>query len=127
MLVDNDGTQTVTANTLVDLGSIINSTGTSITFTSPNVVNLGVGTYILLFESLISNTSSDSGDVGASMLVNGTVVPNASEYTPATTTQSQFVLMHSLTVTAATTVSIRNGSSVSNQYHDTSLLILKIA
>lgn len=126
MLVDNDGIQTVAASTLVDLGTVINTTGSSITFTTPSTVNLTVpGTYYILAEMLIANTST-AGDIGASMLINGTVVPNASEYAAATSTETQIVLQHSVTITTPTTVQLNNGSTVSNDYHDTSLWILKI-
>ena len=126
ILVDNDGTQSVTASSLVDLGTVINSTGSSITFTSPNTINLTEsGTYLIQYDALIANTST-AGNVGASLLINGSVVPNASEYVPASTNQAQFVLQHNLTITTATTVSISNNSSVSNDYHDSSLSILKI-
>lgn len=125
ILVDNDGIQTVAPNSLVDLGTVINSTGTSATFTAPNTVTLDAGTYYILYETLVSNTST-AGDVGASMLLNGTVVSNASEYVPATSTQTQIVLQHNATVVDGTTISINNGSSVSNNYHDSSLSIIKI-
>ena len=126
-LVDNDGTQTVAADSLVDLGTLINSTGTSITFTSPNTINLAEpGSYYILYSTLVSNTGA-AGDVGASLLVNGTVVNNASEYVPATSTQTQIVAQHSLTITDPTTITISNESTVSNDYHDSSLSIIKIA
>lgn len=125
ILVDNDGIQAVDANALVDLGAVINSTGTSATFTAPSTVTLAAGTYLISYEALINNVA-DTGDVGASLLVNGTVAGNASEYVPATTTQTQINLQHSITVTDPTTISIRNGSTVQNNFHDSSLSILKI-
>ncbi len=97
------------------------------TFTSPNTVNLTVpGTYYILYECLISNVST-AGDVGASMLINGTVVGNAAEYVPATSTQTQIVLQHNVTIAEPTTLTIENRSTVSNNYHDSSLSIIKIA
>ncbi len=125
-LVDNDGLQTVAANALVDLGETINNTGTSLIFTAPDTVTLAPGTYFILFNTLVSN-STTPGDVGASLLVNGVVVNNAAEYVPATTTQTQVALMHNLTVTETTPISVRNASTVPNIYHDTSLSIIKLA
>ena len=127
ILVDNDGTQTVTANSFVDLGETINSTGTSLTFTEPDTVNLvEPGTYLISYESLISNTAGSPGDVGASLLINGTVINNAAEYVPATQTQTQINLQHNVTITEPATVQIQNASSVSNTYHDLSLSILRL-
>ncbi len=126
-LIDNDNTLTVPVNGLVDLGTVINTTGTAITFTAPNTVTLNqAGTYFILYHCLVANTSA-AGSVGASMLVNGTVVGNASEYVPATTDEVQIALQHSITITSPTTISISNRSNVSNEYHDSSLYIMKIA
>ena len=61
------------------------------------------------------------------MLVNGVAANNASEYVPATTTQTQIALQHSITIAGNTTIQISNESTVSNNYHDSSLSILKIA
>ena len=127
ILVDNDGSQTVTANSLVDLGETINSTGTSLTFADPDTVNLvEPGTYLISYESLISNTAGSPGDVEASLLINGTVINNASEYVPATQTQTQINLQHNVTITEPATVQIQNTSTVSNIYHDSSLSIIRL-
>lgn len=125
ILVDNDGTQTVTAGSLVNLGSEINSTGSALTFTAPNTITVEPGSYYILYESLISNTAA-AGDVGASLIINGTVAANASEYVPATSTQTQIALQHNMTVGATTTIQVRNNSNVSNDYHDSSLSVIKI-
>ena len=126
ILVDNDGTQIVAANSLINLGTLINSTGTSLTFTAPSTVNLSPGTYYILYESLISNVAGSPGDVGASLLLNGSIVNNASEYVPATTTQTQIVLQHNVTLTSTSTIQIKNISNVRNSYHDSSLSVIKI-
>lgn len=126
LLVDNDGIQTVQPNTLVNLGEVINMTGSSIIYTAPDTVTIEPGTYYILYEVLVRNTAAASGDVGATLFVNGTMVPNASEYVAATTTETQIVLQHNLTVTELTTISVNNGSPVANQYHDSSLSIIKI-
>lgn len=126
ILVDNDGVQTVVSNALVNLGTQINSTGTSITFTAPNTVTLAApGSYLIQYDALIANTAA-SGDVGVTMLVNGTVVPNASEYVVASSNEAQFVVQHSLTITTPTTITLSNRSPVSNDYHDSSLSIIKL-
>ncbi len=127
ILVSNDGLQTVTTNSALNLGTVINTTGTNITFTAPNTVNITTpGTYYVLFEVLAANTST-SGDVGASMEINGTIVPTASEYVSSTTTQTQFVLQHNITITSNSTITINNNSTVSNNYHDSSISVIKIA
>ena len=78
-----------------------------------------------MYDSPISNAGA-TGDVGASLLVNGVVAPNASEYVAATTTETQITLQHSITVTTPTTISVSNNSPVSNIYHDSSLSLIKL-
>lgn len=126
ILVDNDGTQVVQTNSLVDLGELINSTGTSLVYNPSNTITLAPGTYYILYVCLVSNAPGQTGDVGASLIVNGTAVNNASEYVPATTTQTQIALQHNLTVTSFTTISIKNVSSAANNFHDSSLSIIKL-
>lgn len=127
ILVDYDGIQTVSAGSLINLGTVINSTGTSLTFSVPDTVNLvEAGTYFIQFSALVANTSA-SGDVGASMLINGAIAHNASEYILPSSVDIKIFLQHSVTITAMKTVQIRNYSTVSNNYHDTSLSVLKLA
>ncbi len=127
-LLSNDGDQTVAASTLVNLGSVTNSTGSSITFTSPNTVNLTeAGTYYIQYAALISNTTTASGDVGATMKLNGVTIGNASAYVSATTTETQMIFQHSVTITTSTQLTITNASTVANIYHDSSLFVLKTA
>ncbi|MDO5568909.1 MAG: hypothetical protein Q4G04_02195 [bacterium] len=126
ILVDNDGNQTVASNGLIDLGSVINSTGASLSFTAPNTITfVEPGTYLIHFETLANNTAA-TGDLGVSMVINGAVIPNASEYVAGTTTESQFVLQHNYTASAGDTLTIENISTVSNDYHDSSLSIIKL-
>lgn len=125
VLIDNDGTQNVSSNALVNLGILINQTGEDITYNN-NILTLTPGSYYIVYSALISNVNTP-GDVGASLLINNEVIDNASEYVPATTTQTQIVLQHNLTITENATVSIRNSSSVANYFHDSSLSVLKIA
>ena len=126
ILVDYDETQAVSSGSFVDLGTVINSTGTSLTFNAPDTVNLiEPGTYFIQFSALVANTSTP-GDVGASMLIDGIVAHNASEYILASSVETKISLQHSVTTTAMTTVQIRNSSTVSNNYHDASLSVLKL-
>ena len=126
ILFDNDGIQIVASGGLVDLGDVINMTGTSIIYTAPDTITIESGTYYILYSALVRNTATTSGDVGVTLFVNGVMVPNASEYVAATTTETQMVLQHNLTVTELTTISVSNISPVSNQYHDSSLSIIKL-
>lgn len=97
-------------------------------FTAPNIITLNEpGTYLMHFDSLIRNTAASSGDVGASLLINGVVAPNASEYVSATTTETQISLQHSVTINDPANVTIQNLSTASNNYHDTSLSVIKLA
>ena len=124
-LIDNDGTVQVAANANVPLGEQINATGTSIVYTAPDTVTIEPGTYYILYHALISNGAA-SGDVGASLILNDQVVNNAAEYVPATTTQTQITLQHNVTVTETTPLEIRNGSSVTNNFHDSSLSVIRL-
>lgn len=126
ILVDYDETQAVSSGSFVDLGTVINSTGTSLTFSAPDTVNLiEPGTYFIQFSALVANTSTP-GDVGASMLVDGIIAHNASEYILASSVETKISLQHSMTTTSMATVQIRNSSTVSNNYHDASLSVLKL-
>ena len=83
------------------------------------------GTYFIQFSALVANTSTP-GDVGASMLVDGIIAHNASEYILASSVETKISLQHSVTTTSLATVQIRNSSTVSNNYHDASLSVLKL-
>lgn len=128
MLVSNDGIQTVAANGNVDFGTVVNSTGTSITFTAPDTVTLAAGTYLIIATMLTQNTGA-AGDIGVSLTVDGTVVPTASEYVASSATPVTDALQHLLTVATGDTATLQlvNGSTVSNNYHDVALTVLKIA
>lgn len=127
ILTANDGIQSVASNGLVDLGTTINSTGTSIIFTTPSTITFNVaGTYLINFSSLIINGGT-AGNVGASMQINGTTVPTASEYIQSTTSVFMSTeLQHNYTVSVGDTLTIANLSSVANNFHDPTLSIIKL-
>ena len=126
ILIGYDADQVVSSNGTVDFGNLINSTGSSITFAPPSTVTLqDPGTYYILYTALIYNTST-AGDVGATIEINGVPTHNASQYVPATFTETQMVLQHSVMITAPVTITVRNLSNVSNSFHDSSLAIFKL-
>lgn len=126
ILVNNANSQTVNTNTLLNLGTLINTTGSAMTFTPTNTVNLTAsGTYLIIFTTLVENTNT-AGDAGASLLVNNVVATNASAYGPATTAFKEITLIHNVTIAAATTLTISNGSTVSNNYKNATMSVLKI-
>src|SRR5574344_1150861 len=122
ILLSFDRKQVVNTNSLVQFNSTINQTGTSITFNSPSTITVQSGTYFILFCALIANDST-AGDVGASIQVDGIIVPSASQYVPASSVQAQMVLQHSITVTVQTTIQVKNISPVANDFHDASISI----
>lgn len=111
------------------MGTLINSTGTSLIYTAPDTVTINEpGTYFILYHTLVANTATAAGDVGASLVINGDIISNAAEYVPATTTQTQIALQHNITVNEGFPIPIEilNDSSVANIYHDSSLSIIKL-
>lgn len=125
ILLGNDGIITIASKANVSLGTIVNQTGSTISYTSPDSVILSPGTYLIQFSTLVANTSS-SGDRGASLAVNGVIIPTASEYVSSGTSQIAIVLQHNITVNNTDKITIINASTVSNNYHDSSLSVLKI-
>lgn len=127
ILVANDLIETVASDGLINFGSVINSTGTSITFSAPNDIVLTPGNYFILFSALVNNASA-SGNIGASISVNGTTVPTASEYVATQSTPVNIVLQHSVNVATGdtATITVGNLSSVSNNYHDPNLSVIKL-
>ncbi len=127
LLVSNDGRIATVANANLNLGVLVNSTGDSITFTSPDTISLEeAGTYIIQFTATAVNTEA-TGDIGASLNVNGTIVPAASLYESTQTNPLTIVLNYSLTITTNTNITVSNNSTVSNTYHDASIQITKVA
>ncbi|MGN0819591.1 MAG: hypothetical protein ACI4M6_04230 [Christensenellaceae bacterium] len=101
--------------------------GTNITYASPDTVTLAAGTYYILFNSTVSNTEGGSGDLGATMQINGVDVPTATVYTPTQTSFYAVQLQHLATVANGTTLRILNGTDESKNYATTTLFILKVA
>lgn len=126
LLVANNTEQSVATDELIDLGSEINTLGTSITFTAPDVITLSEGTYNIIFNSLVSNTDA-SGIAGATLFVDGTAVSTAATYIPATTTDSQIVIQHSLNAADGTEIAFVNDSPVSNDYNFVNVSVIKLA
>lgn len=128
ILVSLDETQSVASNAKLDLGDIVNSTGNDIVFVSPNEITLSEGTYLLQFSGIVGNTVASSGDIGATITIDGTVVSSASVYVPTATSIFCCVLQHNLTVASGDTASVNiiNASSVSNNYRNITLSILKL-
>ena len=127
ILTANDGIQSVTASGLVDLGAEINSTGASLTFTAPNTVTIAeAGTYLINFSSLIMSGGT-AGNLGASLQINGTIVPTASEYVDSTAMPGfSTELQHNYTATAGDTITIINSSTVANNFHDPTLSVIRL-
>ena len=126
ILVGNDGIESVATNGLVDLGTEINSTGSSITFTAPNTVTLSAGTYLINFSSLIVSGGT-AGDLGASLQINGTTVPTASEYiSSATVSAFSTELQHNYTASDGDTITIINQSPITNNFRGPTLSVIKL-
>ncbi len=126
ILVGFDGTQTVQSNDNLELGVLVNSTGTAFTYTSPNQITINeAGTYLLNFSSIINNTNA-AGDLGVSLQVNSTVIPTASEYIVTQTASFSSELQHNYNASPGDVITVINLSPVSNNYHDVTLSILKL-
>ena len=122
-----DGTQTIASNGTLSLGVLINSTGTSISFTAPNTITINTpGTYLINVSSIIDNAGT-AGDLGITMQINGTTVPTASEYIANQATAFSSELQHNYNASAGDTITLINTSSASNDYHDTTVSIIRLA
>lgn len=126
ILTGYDGIQAVASNANLDLGTLINSTGDSLSFSAPNTVTVNEeGTYFINFSSIIYNTNS-AGDLGVSLRINGTTVPTASEYITTQTSAFSSELQHNYDAQVGDTITLVNQSTVSNSYHDVTLSIIKL-
>lgn len=106
---------------------MINSTGESLSFTSPNkIIFKSAGTYLIQFSTLAENTTAN-GDLGASMLINGVIIPTASAYTKGFTVQKQYIFQHNYKANTNDILTFYNKSTVSNNYHDATVSIIKLA
>lgn len=126
ILTGNDGSQTVGNNGLLNLGQLINSTGSSLSFVAPNQVIINEsGTYLINFSSIIDSAGS-SGDLGVSLRINGTIVPTASEYINFQSSAFSSELQHNYNATAGDVITVINSSAASNIYHDSTLSIIRL-
>lgn len=127
ILVGNDGTQTIVTNGELNLGTLVNSTGTSLSFTSPNDIIVNeTGTYLVNVSSIINNAPGSSGDLGLSLLINNTVVPTASEYIVTQTAAFSSELQHNFSATSGDIITVENRSTVSNNYHDLTISVIRL-
>ena len=126
ILVGNDGTQSAASNTNIPMGTQINATGTSLSYTAPNQITVNeAGSYLINVSSIINNTSA-AGDLGISLAINGTVVPTASEYIATQAGSFSSELQHNYNATAGDIITLTNTSTVSNDYHDTTVSIIRL-
>lgn len=126
LFTNNLETQTVTAGSTLDLGSATTILGDGITFTSPNTIGLEPGTYYISFDSVASNTE-DAGEVGTTFYLDGVAVANTAKYLPASTITSNLTNQYLVTVAEATTLTVVNDSTVSNDYEAVSVAVVKLA
>ena len=126
ILTGYDGIQPVAANGNLDLGTLVNTTGTSLSFNAPNTITVNeAGTYLINFSSIIYNTNA-AGDLGVSLRINGTTVPTASEYIVTQTSAFSSELQHNYNAQVGDTITLVNQSTVSNSYHAVTLSIIRL-
>ena len=126
LLTSNIADQTVTTTSLLNLGTEVNSTGTAITFTAPNTINLTPGSYLIQAFTLGTDATGTTG-VGLELQVNSTGVPTATiEYVNGTG-QNTLYVQHNLDVAANSTVTFANNTTGSVDYSGTSVSVIKIA
>lgn len=124
---NNTQSQTVASGSNLSLGTLIESIGNEITFTSPNTINLAPGTYYINFKSLVSNTAGGSGTAGATLYINDQSVTSASMYLPTAQTANSIGFQHIVSVSAESTpVVVKNVGTVSNDYSLTSLAVIRL-
>ena len=124
LLVANDATQTVTDDSLLDLGAAVGGVGTDISFTPPTTITLDEGTYLISASSVASGTAQ----AGMGITIDGASVATASQYVASTTPVVVYV-QHLTTVAAGSsqTVSLINESGESNTYDDLTMSIIKLS
>lgn len=109
------------------MGTLVNSTGTSLSFTSPNDIIVNeTGTYLVNVSSIINNAPGSSGDLGLSLLINNTVVPTASEYIVTQTAAFSSELQYNFSATSGDIITVENRSTVSNNYHDLTISVIRL-
>ncbi len=81
---------------------------------------------MLNFSSIINNAGTP-GDLGVTLQINGVTVPTASEYIANQATSFSSELQHNFVASAGDIITFINTSPVSNNYHDITLSIIKLA
>jgi len=118
--------QTVSNGDSIDLGTnVINSTG-DITASGTNGVTLTPGQYLVTFVSDTSNTAA--GNLGASIAVNGTPLPEAnSSVTTTAAGEGRTTLSTIVNLTDNGTVTVLNDTDNAVTYANSTLTVTKLA
>ena len=126
MLVANVATQAVTANSNVVLGTTQATNGTSISYTAPDTVNLQPGTYLVEYTAVVNDTTG-TGNIGGTILFNDTALPYASTYYDNETDSDTIKLQAIVTANTASTIKVQNQSTVTLNYINSNLIVVKLA
>ena len=126
LLTNNLTEQTVAAGDAINLGGAITTLGDGITFTAPDTINLETGTYYISFDGVGLNTL-DAGEVGTTFYLDGAAVTSTAKYLPSSTTGLNLTNQYLFTTAAPTTLTIVNGSTVSNNYESVTVSVIKLA
>lgn len=118
--------QTVSNGDTVDLGTnVINSTG-DITASGTNGVTLAPGQYLVTFVSDTSNTAA--GNLGATIAVNGTALPEAnSSVTTTAAGEDRTTLSTIVNLTDTGIVTVLNDTDNAVTYANSTLTVTKLA
>ena len=128
ILTGMDGKQSVAATKNINLGVVINSTGASLTFTSPYTIRFAsAGTYLIQVSSIIFNTTASKCNLGMTLNINGVSVPTASEYIATQTAVFTALLQHNYTAKVGDTLTVSNNSTGSNNYYDITVSIVRLS
>ena len=125
ILTANPATQTVASGGLFDLGAVVGAVSTDVSFTPPSTLTFSEGTYLI--SANVVTSAGNTGASGASLAVNGVVVPTASIYTTSTTEQS-IVLQHVLVVPAGSTstLTVVNEDADATGYQNVTVSAVKL-
>lgn len=123
--VVNEAEQTVASGANLNLGTT-SVAGEDIGFVAPDTITLQPGTYYINFESIVTNTA-DTGPAGVTIYQDGVAVPSTARYLDGTAVGGNITSQYLFTTTAQTDITVVNGSTVSNDYEQTNMSIIKLA
>lgn len=109
----------------LNLGTKINSTGTSITFSAPSTITLSKGSYLIQVFSVATNENGTSKPTIA-ITVDGVIIPTTSLTYEKSNKPSPLFVQHNLTIESPVIINIVNSGTECLKYVGTTISIIKL-